>query len=95
MSNLLSRISDKSVDKTEIAAEIAKKPKMLRETLDGLNNNKASVKYSCAKVIRILYEMNPGVLYSHVEIFINMLDSDKNIFKWEGLHVLSCLAMIS
>ena len=89
---LLQRIALKGSDKEAIADSIADHPAQIEEVLGGLNSKKALVKFSCAKVLRILSEVHPEVLYSHIDSFIKLLDSENNIMKWEGIHVIGNLA---
>ena len=93
-SALLQQIGQKDVDKKEIADMIADNPALVMEVLGGLDAKKASVKYGCAKVLRIISEKRPEVLYRHIDSFIELLDSDSNIMKWDGIHVIGNLAVV-
>jgi hypothetical protein len=92
--NLLDRISTKGSDKESIAEEIAKKPALITEVINSLSSKKASVKYGCGKVLRVMSEKHPKALYPHIDTFIKLLDSDNNIMKWEGIHVIGNLACV-
>ena len=92
--DLLGRIAEKGSDKEAIAEEIAGDPVQIAEVIDGLNNKKASVKFGCGKVLRIMSKQYPEALYPHIGTFIKLLDSDNNIMKWEGIHVIGNLASV-
>jgi len=92
--DLLQRIALKGSDKEKIADGIANDTAQLEQVLDGLSSKKASVKFSCAKVLRIISEKHPEALYSHIDSFIKLLDSENNIMKWEGIHVIGNLASV-
>ena len=92
--NLLDKIATKGSDKEAIANDIADNPTHITEVIEGLNSKKAPVKFGCGKVLRILSEQHPEALYPHIDIFIKLLDSDNNIMKWEGIHVIGNLACI-
>ena len=91
---LLERIATKGSDKEEIAESIADKPVRIAEVITGLNSKKASIKFGCAKVLRIISEVRPEALYPHIDTFIKLLDSDNNIMKWEGIHAIGNLARV-
>jgi len=91
---LLERIATKGSDKKEIAESIADKPVRIAEVITGLNSKKASIKFGCAKVLRIISEVRPEALYPHIDTFIKLLDSDNNIMKWEGIHAIGNLARV-
>ena len=92
--NLLDQIAQKGSDKESIANEIADDPANIEECIGGLNSKKASVRYGCGKVLRIISEKHPEALYPHIDTFIKLLDSENNIMKWEGIHVIGNLARV-
>ena len=92
--NLLEQIAQKGSDKEAIAEKIADDPTQVEECIGGLNSRKASIRYGCGKVLRIISKQHPEALYSHIDTFIKLLDSDNNIMKWEGIHVIGNLARI-
>ncbi|MFA5367269.1 MAG: hypothetical protein WC333_05275 [Dehalococcoidia bacterium] len=92
--NLLNQIATKGSDKEAIAERIADDPTSITEAIEGLRSKKAPVKYGCGKVLRILSQRHPEALYPHINVFIKLLDSDNNIMKWEGIHVIGNLACV-
>ncbi len=93
-SQLLQRIAKKGSDKDAIASRVLRKPELLSELIDGLGAEKARVKYGCAKILRIISDEAPGLLYSRFAFFADLLDSDNNIFKWGAIHVIANLATV-
>ncbi|KPK76258.1 MAG: hypothetical protein AMJ79_07395 [Phycisphaerae bacterium SM23_30] len=93
-SKILEKLAQKETDKEKIAAQVIKKPDLLEVILEGLNAKPARVKYPCAKVIRIISDQNPEMLYPHFDIFVNLLDHENNVLKWEGIYVLANLARV-
>ncbi len=92
--DILQRISKKETDKEQIADEVIKNPNLLDKVLKGMDSEEARVRYGCAKVIRIISEKEPSLLYPVINLFIEMLDNENNIFKWEGIHVIGNLAKV-
>ena len=93
-SQLLQQIAKKESDKDAIAAKLIKNPDLLMQIIDGLGADKARVKYGCAKVLRIVSDEAPEVLYPRFAFFANLLNSDNNIFQWEGIYVIANLAAV-
>lgn len=93
-SNLLEQISLKEIDKKELAVRVMRKPELLREVFQGLNTDKAAIKYGSEKVLRIISEKKPEVLYPKMDFFINNLDSENNFFKWGAIRVIANLAVV-
>jgi len=92
--NLLEQIALKGSDKGKIAESIADDPARIAEVIEGLNSKKASIRYGCGKVLRIVSERHPKALYPHIDSFISLLDSENNIMKWEGIIVIGNLACV-
>ncbi len=93
-SKLLQQIALKESDKDAIARKVIEAPKLLPEIIEGLGVDKARVKYGCAKVLRIISDEDPGLLYPRFGLFADLLDSDNNILKWEAIYVIAKLASV-
>lgn len=93
-SDLIQKIGDKENNKELIAIEVAQDPGLISQVIEGLNAGKAATKYGCAKVLRIISVKRPDVLYPHIELFTEFLDSNNNVIKWEGIHLIGNLAVV-
>jgi len=93
-SQWLQQISQKESDKGKIALKVIKQPELLSEIIDGLGADKARVKYGCAKVLRIISDKAPELLYPRIDYYIDLLDNDNNILKWEAIYVIANLAAV-
>ena len=62
--------------------------------MEGLGAEPARVKYGCARVLRILGEKHPDLLYPRFDFFVRLLDHPNQIFQWEAVRVLSQLARV-
>lgn len=91
---LIKKISAKKVSKEAIAEEITKNPSLLPEIFEGLKHNKADIKYGCDKILRILSENYPAMLYPHIDFFIKNLENDNNIFKWSAILIIANLSAV-
>ena len=93
-SQLLQRIAKKESDKDAAASKVIKNPELLSQIIDGLGAEKARVKYGCAKILRIISDEAPELLYPRFAFFVDMLDSDNNILKWEAIYVIANLSAV-
>ena len=91
---LLQEIGQRESNKEQIADRVAKDPQLISELIKGLSTQKADIKYGCAKVIRIISEREPDVLYPSFNFFVDLLYSDNNILQWEGIIVIGNLANV-
>jgi len=93
-SGLLRQISKKESNKEEIAAGVIEKPELLAEIFEGLRSDKANIRYGCEKVLRIISEREPSILYPRIDFFIDLLDSENNFLKWGSILIIANLAAV-
>ena len=93
-SKLQQEIAKKDTDLEKIAEKALKKPELLSEVLEGLGSDKARIKYGCEKVLRLISEKRPEILYPRIDSFISLLDSDNNFLKWGAIHTIANLAAV-
>ncbi len=93
-SKLLQEISQKGSDKETIAEKVIKKPELLSELIAGLDAEEASIKYGSEKVLRMMSEKNPEVLYPKIDALINLLDSETTFLKWGAIQTVANLASV-
>jgi len=67
---------------------------LLSEIFEGLNAEQANIKYGCDKILRLISEKAPSLLYPQFDFFANNLNSDNNFFKWGAIHVIANLAAV-
>lgn len=91
---IIQEIADKKIEKEKIAEKVIKKPEWLSEIFDGLSADKADIKYGCDKVLRIVSEKDPSLLYPKIDFFANNLENDNNFFKWGAIHIIANLAAV-
>jgi hypothetical protein len=86
---------EKEETKVEDEAEnVMKDPNLLPEIFDGISSENPSVKFKSAKILRIISERNPQILYSRMDFFVNLLDSENNILKWIAIDVIGNLTPV-
>jgi len=76
------------------AEEIMKNPKTLRELLAGVSSGNPKTKFWSAKTLRTISERKPEILYSEWKFFVDLLDSENNIVKWNAMDIIANLTKI-
>lgn len=94
VSGLLQEIAQKGVDKEKIVDKVINNPELLPILFEGLNAEKASIKYGCEKTLRLLSEKRPELLYPSFNLFVKLLDSENNFLKWGSIITLANLAAV-
>jgi hypothetical protein len=93
-SKLLLAIGRKESDKEKITNRILKNPQLLSYVLEGLNSKTATIKYSCLKILRLISEQKPEILYPKFDFFINLLNSDNSFMKWGAIYIIANLTVV-
>ena len=85
-------ISGKTANFEKLTARIIKSPKLLPEIFEGLEADTARLKYGCLKILRLISEREPAVLYPEIGRFFRLMDSDNTILKWSAIIIVGNLA---
>jgi len=91
-SQIYKGLAEKTITAEEIAGRTIAKPELVQIMVAGMAESKAEVKYGCAKVLRIVSDKEPELLYPHFDLFAKMLQNPNNIFQWQAIYVLARLA---
>jgi hypothetical protein len=93
-SGLLQKLENNTMAKEELLRRVRQDFNLLPEVLSGVSSSKASVRYSCAKVLMDLSEEYPEKLYPHMDSFIDLLDSKHRILTWNAMAIIANLARV-
>jgi hypothetical protein len=93
-SPLLEQIGQKGSDKEEIAERVIAEPALLKTVLEGLSARPAAIKYGCSKVLRLISQKQPEVLYPSFDLFIKRLDINNTFLKCDAIIILANLASV-
>jgi hypothetical protein len=92
--HLLAKLADKTLTKEELRRKVEQDFGLLTVLLKGIGSPKATVRYSCAKVLMDLSVEYPEKLYMHWEAFTEMLDSKYKILTWNAMAIIANLAKV-
>ncbi|MFQ5604928.1 MAG: hypothetical protein ACE5HS_16795 [bacterium] len=92
--NLLEQVANKKIDKVEMAENVMQNPELIPELFQGLRSKKADIKYGCDKILRLISDQRPELLYSKIDFFIEALGSENNFLKWGAIHILANLTVV-
>ena len=81
-------------DPEELARRVAARPRLLPAVLDGLGAGEARVRYGSLKVLRLLSERHPSVLYPAFDRIAGLMDSPHHILRWGGILIVGNLAAV-
>jgi hypothetical protein len=91
---LQTEIIKKGANIEKIVQRVVREPHLLQEAFDGLAADKVKVKYGCLKLLRLLSETKPDILYPEIGRLFLLFDSENNIFKWGAIIIIGNLAAV-
>lgn len=93
-SEILDVLAKKGAEAEDVAEKVMENPEFLQELLTGIYSTNPRIKFESAKVLRIISGRNPEMLYSRMEFFVNLLDNENNILKWNAMDIVANLTKI-
>lgn len=91
---LLQQLATKEATAETITNQVIRNPELLPEIFKGLKEEKANIKYGCLKVLRLISEQQPDLLYYRFDFFVDLLDSEVTFFKWGAILIIANLAAV-
>ena len=77
-----------------LAKRLFRNPSLVPDVINGVSSHKSSMRFACAKALRILSNEKPEMLYPEFDHFVELLGSTNNIIKWNVIDVLANLTVI-
>ena len=69
-------------DIEKIAGRVIKSPPIIKETIEQLKIEKTALKFSYEKILRLISEKSPALIYPYFNDFTGLLNSENNFIKW-------------
>lgn len=92
--SILEAVAKKKNKAEALAKRVIRNPISLSELLEGIYSEKAAIKFKSAKILRIISEERPELLYPKWDFFEKLLDSENNIIKWNAMDVIANLTRV-
>lgn len=92
--SILEAVAKKKNKAEALAKRVIRNPVSLSELLEGIYSEKAAIKFKSAKILRIISEERPELLYPKWDFFEKLLDSENNIIKWNAMDVIANLTRV-
>jgi len=90
----LLKLGKNEITADELSVHIKKDFKMLPMIIEGVDSSNPRIKYGCAKILSIISQDSPEELYTNIDFFIELLNSENNIIKWNAMDILANLTKV-
>lgn len=91
---IATRLSSPGADLPAIVDAVLRHPERIAELFEGLASGRAGVKYGSAKVLRLVSERSPELLYPHFDLFFRLFEGDNTFLRWGSTRILGNLACV-
>lgn len=91
---MLSGLDNKGINPNIYAKKVFEKPDLIPQYLEGLFSKNETYRYNCFKVIHIVSEEKPDILYSHWDCFKNHLRSNNQYHKMSAAIIIANLTAV-
>jgi hypothetical protein len=89
-----SLLGQKGADREAIAEEVLTNPETIPVLLEALDAKKANIKYGAEKVLRLVSEKRPELIYPHLQRFVELLEGENKFLQWGGIMTIANLATV-
>jgi len=91
---MISELENKDINTKMFVKKIIENPDLIYQYLDGLVSKNETYRYNCFKVLYVISENKPDLLYPHWNFFVNHLRSDNNYHKMSAVLIIANLASV-
>ena len=84
--------SKKDID--ELVNQVIKNPKLIEVLISIIDSEKGSIKFGCEKIVRLVSERKPELIYPYFDFLVKLLDSENNFLKWGAIITISNLSSV-
>lgn len=91
---MMPELNDKNMDVRALAQKAVKNEAVLSVLLENLKTKNEAVRYNCSKVLNLMSEENPEMLYPKWDVFVELLVSDHTYWKLSVIPLLANLTRI-
>jgi len=91
--NIVEQLKQKE-DTSKLVNQVIKNPEQIEILVNTIQNEKGSIKFGCEKILRLISEKSPELIYPYFDFFANLLDIDNNFLKWGAIITISNLISV-
>jgi hypothetical protein len=89
---MLTELNRKSINVKKVADKALEDKAILNELLEGVLSKKEKIRFNCFKVLLLIAEEYPKVLYPKWDFFADLLISPNTYFKYIAVYIIANLA---
>ena len=92
--NYLYKLGKNEISTEELIKNVKDDFSLISMILEGVSSTNPRIKFGCAKILSKISEEHPEKLYKEIDFFIDLLDIENNIIKWNAMDVIANLVCV-
>ena len=88
------RLSQKGTDIPKIADQVMDNPDLIPGLIEGLMAPKGTLRYGYEKVLRVISEQRPDLVYPFFDTYVELLDNQNSFLKWGAILTIANLVAV-
>jgi len=92
--NLLEKLTERNSDIAKLADQIIEESQWIEKLVGALQVEQNTKKYTYEKVLRLISEKRPELIYPHFDVFSSLLDHENNFLKWGAVRTIANLTVV-
>lgn len=93
MSDIIKLIEQKK-DIELLVNHVINNPNEVDSLVDVIKTNPKSIKFGCEKILRLVSEKEPELIYPYFDFFVQLIDSPNSFLKWGAIMTVANLVKI-
>jgi hypothetical protein len=92
--SVVEQLGHKGADIDALVDRVIENPDEIVGLVEALKVEKRAIKFSYEKVLRLVSERRPELVYPYFNFFVGLLDSDNSFLKWGAIMTVANLAAV-
>jgi hypothetical protein len=90
--NIEEEVKKKGFDAGKMAEQVINEPESIAQLIEGIKAPKGTLRYGYEKILRLVSEKRPELIYPFFDVYTTLLDSDNSFIKWGAILTIANLA---
>ncbi|TFH50680.1 MAG: hypothetical protein E4H01_01735 [Lysobacterales bacterium] len=90
---ILQKIQDKT-NMDELVSDVLAEPHHVEILVETLRHERSALKFGCEKVLRLVSEQKPELIYPYFDFFVALISSENSFLRWGAIRTLANLVSV-
>jgi hypothetical protein len=92
--SVVEQLGQKGADSEAIAKRVIAHPAAVAKLIEAIQTEKGTARYNYEKVLRLVSERKPELIYPWFDAFVTLLDNDNSFLKWGAVMTVANLVAV-